>query len=233
MVKKELVRRSPLRILEKSLRGGLGKGNVGVLASRKGVGKTACLVHIATDKLLQDKPVIHVSYASRVDYIIGWYRDIFKEIALMRQLESALEVHDEVIKNRVIMNFKQDAARTDQVLKSIEAMIEYGNFAADTIIMDGYDFARSTAEDLHKFKDFARKMGLEIWVSASLKGDEPLFDEKGVPNELKNYLDQIDVLITLAFRNEHVRLSLVKNYDYPPPGDLKIRLDPKSLLISE
>ena len=233
MVKKELVRRSPLRILEKSLRGGLGKGNVGVLASRKGVGKTACLVHIATDKLLQDKPVIHVSYASRVDYIIGWYRDIFKEIALMRQLESALEVHDEIIKNRVIMNFKQDAARTDQVLKSIEAMIEYGNFAADTIIMDGYDFARSTAEDLQKFKDFARKMGLEIWVSASLKGDEPLFDEKGIPNELKNYLDQIDVLITLAFRNEHVRLSLVKNYDYPPPGDLKIGLDPKSLLISE
>ena len=122
MVKSELIKRSPLRIFEKSIHGGLGAGNIGVLASKKGVGKTACLVHISTDKLFQGKPVIHVSYASRVDYIIGWYEDIFKEIALKRQLESAFEVHDEIIKNRVIMNFKQDAARTDQVLKSIEAI---------------------------------------------------------------------------------------------------------------
>jgi hypothetical protein len=233
MVKEELVRRSPLRILEKSLHGGLGKGNVGVLASRKGVGKTACLVHIATDKLFQDKPVIHVSFASRVDYIIGWYEDIFKEIALKRQLDSALEVHDEIIRNRVIMNFKQDAARTDQVLRSIEAMIDCGKFAANSIIMDGYNFSQSTPEDLQKFKDFSRKIGLEVWISASLKSEEPLFDEKGIPKELINYLDQIDVLITLGYHNDQVRLCLAKNYDSPPLGDLKIGLDPKSLLISE
>jgi len=233
MVKKELVRRSPLRILEKSLHGGLGKGNIGVLASRKGVGKTACLVHIATDKLFQDKSIIHVSYASRVDYIINWYEDIFREIALKRQLESALEVHNEIIRNRVIMNFTQDAARTDQVLKSIEAMIKYGKFAAQAVIMDGYDFARSTVEDLKKFKDFARRAGLEVWISASLKGSEPLFDEKGIPHELEANLAQIDVLLTLAYRSDHIRLSLVKNHDLPAPGDLEIRLDPKTLLISE
>ncbi len=45
MVKSELINRSPLRILEKSIQGGVGKGNIGVIASRKGVGKTACLVH--------------------------------------------------------------------------------------------------------------------------------------------------------------------------------------------
>jgi hypothetical protein len=66
-----------------------------------------------------------------------------------------------------------------------------------------------------------------------LKADDPLFDDKGVPNELKDYLGQIDVLITLAYQGEHVRLSLVKNYDNPSPGDLKIKLDPKTLLISE
>jgi hypothetical protein len=233
MVKQELIRRSPLRILEKAIHGGLKDGNIGVLASRKGVGKTACLVHISTDKLFQDKPVIHVSYASRVDYIITWYEDIFKEIAKKRQLESAVEVHDEIIRNRVIMNFKQDAANTDQVLKTVEAMIDCGDFSADTIMVDGYDFRKSTAEDLQKFKDFAKKMGLRVWFSASLKGNDPLFDDEGLPNELKTYLEQIDVLITLAYQDEHVRLSLVKNFDKPAPGDLKIKLDPKTLLISE
>ena len=71
MIKAELNKRSPLRIFEKSIHGGVGKGNVGVLASRKGVGKTACLVHIATDKLFRDKHVIHVSFSSRVDHIVS------------------------------------------------------------------------------------------------------------------------------------------------------------------
>ena len=70
MVKSELIKRSPLRVFEKSINGGLGKGNLGVLASRKGVGKTACLVHIATDQLFNDKHVIHVSFSSRVDHIV-------------------------------------------------------------------------------------------------------------------------------------------------------------------
>lgn len=95
MVKAELIKRSPLRIFEKSIQGGLGKGNLGILASRKGVGKTACLVHIATDKLFQGKHVIHVSFSARTDHIINWYEDIFKEIAKKQNLESAVTVHDE------------------------------------------------------------------------------------------------------------------------------------------
>jgi KaiC/GvpD/RAD55 family RecA-like ATPase len=105
-VKEELIKRSPLRLLEKSISGGLGKGNIGVLASRKGVGKTACLVHIAADQLLQGKHVIHVSYASRVDHIMTWYEDIFKEIAKKPRMKSALEMSEELIRNRVIMNFR-------------------------------------------------------------------------------------------------------------------------------
>jgi len=233
MVKTELIKRSPLRVLEKSIQGGLVKGTIAVLASRKGVGKTACLVHIATDKLLQGKSVIHVSYSGRTDYIINWYKDLFKEIAKNRQLDSTVEVHEDIIKNRVIMNFKQEGTRTEQVLKSIETMIEHGKFEADTVIVDGYDFSQSSAEDLRKFREFASKAGLEVWFSASLKGNEPLFDEQGIPHELKRFLEEISVLITLSFKNSHVRLHLVKNYNFPPPGKLPLRLDPKTLLIAK
>ncbi len=233
MIREELIHRSPLRILENSIHGGLGKGNIGVLASRKGVGKTACLVHIATDKLFQQKPVIHVSYSSRVDYIINWYEDIFREIAKSLNLESIADVHDEIIKNRVIMNFNQEGTKTEQVLRSLEAMIQYGKFPAEAIIVDGYNFVQSSAEDLEKFKDFAAKMGLEVWFSASLKGDEPLFDEQGLPDELKRHLNKIDVLITLRSIENLVQLRLVKDHDYPSPGELKLGLDPATLLIAE
>ncbi len=231
-VQTEFARRSPIRDMERHIHGGLGKGNLGVLASPKGVGKTACLVHIATDKLFQDKPVIHVSYASRIDYIITWYEDIFREIAGALAAEPPLEVHDEVVKNRVIMNFKQEGTRTEQVLKSLEAMITMGRFAADTVIVDGYDFSLSRPEDLLKFREFAGRLSLEIWFSASLRGDGPLWDDTGTPFLLKDFLPAIDVLITLHAEPDHVRLRVVKDRAYPAAGNLPLKLDPKTLLIA-
>ena len=231
-VKEELIKRSPLRILEKSISGGLGKGNIGVLASRKGVGKTACLVHIAADKLLQGRRVIHVSYASRVDHIITWYEDIFKEIAKKPRMKSALEMSEELSRNRVIMNFKQEGTKTEQVLRSLEAMVVHGQFGAETIIVDGLDFDQAGIEDLTKFKEFAGRLGLEVWCSAALRGGEPLFDERGIPFMLKNYLSAIDVLISLQLHGDHVHFSLVKDHDRLAPKDMRLKLDPKTLLIA-
>jgi hypothetical protein len=233
MVKSELIKRSPLRILENSIHGGVGPGNIGVIASRKGVGKTACLVHIATDKLFQDKHVIHVSFSNRTDHIINWYEDIFKEIAKKRELESAIDIHDELIKHRVIMNFSQEGITAEQIVSSIDAMISHGKFAADTIVVDGYDFNKKNIEGIITVRDFAARLGIEIWISASLKGEEPLFDEKGIPHELKEYLEEIAVLITLKYMGDYVHLKLVKDHDEIPSRDLLLKLDPKTLLIAE
>jgi len=234
MVKNHLIKRSPLRVLEESTHGGPGRGALAVLASPKGVGKTACLVHIATDKLFQGKSVIHVSYASRVDYIITWYEDIFKEIAKNHRLREAVAVHDEIIKNRVIMNFKQDGMKTEQVLRSLEAMITGGKFNAESIIVDGYDFGLAEPADLAKFKEFAGRMGLELWFSASLKETgSVLFGPDGTPVLLAPHVGQIDVLVTLQAKSDAVEIRVVKDHDHPAAGILPIKLDPKTLLIAQ
>ncbi|MFW6137438.1 MAG: hypothetical protein ACOC5U_05090 [Candidatus Aminicenantaceae bacterium] len=233
MNKTELIKDSPLRLLEKSINGGLGRGNIGVFASRKGVGKTACLVHIAIDKLFQDKPVIHVSFSSRVDHIIKWYKDIFREIANRQKLESSTGMHDDIVKNRVIMNFSQAGTSTPQILNSLEALIRYGRFKAETVIVDGFDFSCGTREDLRRFREFADKMNLEVWFSASLKKERELFDEEGIPFELRDFLEGIQVLITLRYQNKHVQLRLAKNHGRSQPEDLQLSLDPATLLIAE
>lgn len=233
MVKSELVKRSPLRIFEKAMHGGLEAGNIGILASRKGVGKTACLVHIATDKLMQGKKVLHVSYAARVDHIINWYEDIFKEISKRRNLENAVDVHDEIIKNRVIMSFSKEGIKIEQVLKSLEAMILEGGFPADMIIFDGFDFVPSSRDDLIKIKDFTQRLKLETWFSASLKAPEPVFNADGFPAELLEVLSVADVLITLRFEGAQVKFHLLKERDVIYKQDMHLILDPKTLLIAE
>ncbi len=232
MVKSELIKRSPLRIFEKSIHGGLGKGHVGVLASRKGVGKTACLVHIATDQLFNEKHVIHVSFSSKVDHIVSWYEDIFGEISKKRELENAVSVHDEIIKNRVIMNFNQAGISTEQILNSVGAMISDGNFAADQVLFDGFDFTIASADDLKKIRNFAEQKGVEVWFSASLKPEEPYFDEAGHPVQLKPFEDSLDVIITLAYDGDHVKLKVVKDRESTELTDMHLMLDPRTMLIA-
>ncbi|MCU0822555.1 MAG: hypothetical protein MUC95_08810 [Spirochaetes bacterium] len=233
MIRTELTNRSPLRILEQSTRGGVGKGNIGIIAARKGVGKTACLVHIATDMLFQGKHVLHISFSANTEHIISWYEDIFNEIAERYKLDNAMDVHDEIIRKRIIMNFNQNGVALTKVAKSVRAMIRDGNFSAESIIIDGYDLSRATVEDLKELKAMALEANLEIWFSASLADGQLQFDENGVPMVLKKIIDEVSILICLRQKDDYIHLELEKDFDIYPSSDLNLKLDPETLLIVE
>ncbi len=230
MVKEELVQRSPLRILEQSLHGGIGTGRINVIASPKGVGKTAVLVHLATDQLFQDQHVVHVSFSAKTDHIISWYEDIFREIAVKRDLSDALEVHDDIIKNRVIMNFSQRGLSAEQFLQSLEAMIVHGGFNARLVVVDGYNFDQGHPESIAAIRRFAEEHGIAFWFSASTEPNE-LTNSNGVPKRLERYDDHLDVLITLSPEGEYVMLHLLKEHGQYPDRDMNLKLDSRSLLI--
>ncbi len=104
----ELNQISPLRVFDEAINGGLGQGNLGVIVSRHGVGKTACLVHLATDKLLRGENVIHVSFSGNVEHVMNWYKEVFREIAEVQSLDDAHNVYSNILANRVVLNFSQD-----------------------------------------------------------------------------------------------------------------------------
>jgi KaiC/GvpD/RAD55 family RecA-like ATPase len=233
MLKEELIAKSPVRLLEKSIEGGLKAGNIGIIASRKGIGKTSVLVQLALDKLLQGEKVIHVSFTAHTSYVISWYENIFSELAKRKNLEKFNEVKDCLVQNRVIMNFAQEAVTIEQILHSLRAMINEGGFKANTLIVDGYDFSRSTGERLAKVKAFAVESGLEVWYSATLAGDEPQIDKNNIPVLLREYLDSIAVLILLEPKAEYIHFTVVKDHNRMNPQDLRLKLDAKTLLIAE
>ncbi|MDG5815485.1 hypothetical protein QA601_10370 [Chitinispirillales bacterium ANBcel5] len=234
MLRNELIKKSPLRILEKSTHDGVGAGNIGVLAARKGVGKTACLVHIATDQLLQKKHVIHVSFASDTSHIVAWYEDIFKEIAQRYKLDNYDELHDESTRNRVIMNFKQYGDTVSKVQNGIRALVKDGHFSADMIIVDGFDFSKSSPEEFQVFKNLAEELNIEVWFSATVRRDDNKTDENGIPLILKSFQDNIAILIQMEPHDTHVHLHLIKDHDIiPAKDDLHLKLDPQTLLIAE
>src|SRR6476469_7700094 len=102
MYRKDVNERSPRRVFEKPMHGGLGRGNVGVVAARAGVGKTALLVQIALDDLLRDRKVLHISHEQAVDHVRAYYDEIFHDLASLSRLEAPDEVHLDVERHRLI-----------------------------------------------------------------------------------------------------------------------------------
>ncbi len=232
---KELNNVSPLRIFEDAINGGLGRGNLGVIVSRHGVGKTACLVHLATDKLFKGESVIHVSFSGNVEHVINWYKEVFREIAEIQSLDDAAMVYNSILANRVVMNFSQEQVPVEKVLSSLESLISQGSFKADCILFDGYKLTVADEDDIIKIKEFAKKMDLEVWFSVSPVNPDVVYDENGVPNTLVKYYDLIDVLVALKYDDkiDKVIMTVVRAHHANVPKPMKVNLDPRTMLISK
>ncbi|MEA5033184.1 MAG: hypothetical protein VB025_13645 [Sphaerochaeta sp.] len=231
----ELNALSPLRAFDESLNGGLGKGNLGVLVSRHGIGKTACLVHLATDKLFRNEHIIHVSFSGNVEHVINWYKEVFRQISENRSLEDAATVYNEILANRVVMNFSQENVSVEKVLSSLETLIRQGSFNADAIMFDGYKLTVATEDDVRKIKQFAMDLRVEVWFSVSPVRPDVQFDDNGVPSTILRYESLIDVLIGLKYNEtmDKVIMTLVKDGETIDPKPMRVTLDPKTMLISE
>jgi len=238
MVLNELIQRSPIRIFEQSIHGGLKAGEIGIIASPNGVGKTSVLVQLALDKLLHGKKVIHVSFTpnrrfEHTNYVQLWYEDIFNEFINKKNLENAAEIKNDIVKNRVQMNFNQDGVTKEQILRSLRAMIIEGGFKADSIIIDGFDFTNTNKESIANVKTFATEMGVSVWYSCSVKDEGVQFDKENIPLVIAPFADLADVVIALQSKAAYVELSISKDRDSIISKSMAMKLDPKTLLILE
>src|SRR5689334_5776609 len=117
MYRKEVNDRSPLRVFEKSMHGGLGRGNVGVIAARAGVGKTPLIVQIALDDLLRDRRVLHISHEHAVDHVRAYYDEIFHDIAVLSKLENTEAEKLDVERHRLIFSLMSQSIASPPSLR--------------------------------------------------------------------------------------------------------------------
>ncbi|MDR0451039.1 MAG: hypothetical protein LBH26_07215, partial [Treponema sp.] len=148
-------------------------------------------------------------------------------------LENSREVKGELVKNRVLMNFNQDGVTGDQILRSLRAMIVEGGFKAESLIIDGFDFAKMDRDRLAKVKEFAGELGLEVWYSCAVPSGEGQYTKQGVPLLIKDYVDLVDSVIVLYPKSDHIEFSVSKDRDTYNPASMALKLDPKTLLILE
>src|SRR5262247_2536711 len=133
MYRKEVNEQSPLRILDKSIHGGLGKGNLGVVMARAGVGKTACLVQIGLDDLMRGKDVLHVALGQTLEHVQSWYDALFDDLAERTHLEDKEDTRAGVARRRVIKTYGDHHLPPDRLEKAIAMFQEHLGFKPSAI----------------------------------------------------------------------------------------------------
>jgi hypothetical protein len=245
MYAKEVNDQSPLRILEKSIHGGLGKGNLGVVMARAGVGKTACLVQIALDDLLRGRDVLHVALGQTVEHVQSWYDALFDDLAARTSLADKEAVRANLAKHRVIKSYADPQLSPERLEKAIAMFKQHMGFTPQAIVIDGYDWTggreldpgRSlvplapVAAELGGFKAIARRLGAELWISAqthrSVTGKHPT----QITPPCAAYVDLIDVALFLEPHGDHVDVRLLKDHGDTTPHDTHLHLHSDTMRI--
>jgi hypothetical protein len=132
MQKEELIKNNPLRVLN-PLDETLPDHRMGLVMARAGLGKTAILVQIAMDSMLRDQKVLHVSIGEDLGKAKAWYDDIFKYIAEGFQLENTAEVENDLMRNRIIMTFKESAFSRPKLEERLNDLVYQNIFRPDRL----------------------------------------------------------------------------------------------------
>src|SRR5512133_887962 len=225
MIRQEAILQSPLRILDRSIRGGLGKGHLGLIMAPAGVGKSACLVQIGLDALLRQKPVLHVAVGQSVEHVSARYDALFDELAERVDLADRRGVRESVARRRLIWSLDAGfgARGLDEAIAAFEAHL---GLAPAVVLVDGFQWREpEVAGIIGAVKASAARVGAELWMTAR----DARGEELGPPRRIAPLSDAcaalVDIGVFLEPHGRYARLTLVKDFDRFPATDVPLVIE--------
>ena len=224
MIKQDLINTSPVRFFENASKSALKEGQMGLITAKKGLGKTSILVQFAIDALLHDKHLVHVSFDQKSSNVIAWYESVLSEIGKKKNIDEMNLLNEEIFRNRIILNFNQDAFTLPKVVNTLKTLKE-GGVKVGTLIIDGGDMDKISSQDIKTVSDFAKKEGIAVWFSGTNENSELT---KTVSPELLPFFDTV---CHISSDGKSGILSILKS-DGKIIQTTAVRLDSKTMLMT-
>jgi hypothetical protein len=226
MFRRYLNARSPLRLLEKGLHGGLGRGNLGLVLAAHGVGKSSFVVGVALDELLRGKPVLHVALDHTVQHVRDHYDTVFEDLANTTHLDNPSVVRAEIDRLRRIRVYSPGNFDPKRLREALDLEAELGD-RPELIVVDGLDVERCSREEWQEWAALAREADAELWITTHAP-DERI---PSLPAALRGVEHLFGVILALEPDHESVALRALKDHDNPDVTALHVALDPRTLLL--
>ncbi len=227
----DLTINNPLRALGLAeQKGGTVRTMMGLVMARAGLGKTAILVQFALDCMLLGNKVLHVSIGEGVDKTRAWYDDILSLLTDGEKIESI----PEVMKNRMIMTFKESSFSKAKLEERLNDLVQQNVYKPECLIIDGYDFESNDKESLEELRTFMYGRGLKmIWFSAvSHRGDNRVSLD-GVPAPCHEVDNLFDTVLLIKPEGEAMKLNILKCDSCSVDPGSTLLLDPSTMLIQQ
>ena len=232
MLKEDLIKKNPLRVLNPLSVETLPDHRMGLVMARAGLGKTAILGQIAMDSMLRNQKVLHVSIGEGLEKAKAWYEDIYKYIAEGFQLDNAPEIESELMRNRMIMTFKEAAFSRPKLEERLNDLVYQNIFRPDIVVVDGYDFAEADYDSIMDLKEMMAAMNVQGWFSALRHRDDKRVSVAGVPAPCHEVDGLFDTVILLQPEKDSILLNIIKD-EYDGAAGKILNLDPSTMMVME
>lgn len=227
MLKQDLILRNPLRLLGQENDTIIQPGSFGAVLARHGVGKTALVVQIAMNSLLQQKNVLHISLNEPVGKVSLWYQEVFERLAHQYEVPQIDQLWDTIAPHRFIMTFQVEGFSGPKLEERLTDLTSQNIFIPDMIIIDGLPVDGTGRADLEELKQLAKTQNMPIWFTITThRHEEPAAD--GLPVQLSPVQDLFDAAISLEPVKETIYIKALKGSANP---DATLTLDPATMLI--
>ncbi len=225
MVVEDLAGNSPLRVLK-----GKQSYRMGLVMARAGLGKTAVLVQIAMDIMLQDMKVLHVNIGESLEKTKAWYDDIYDYLTLGNKVSNAVEAKDSVMRNRMIMTFKEDVFSRARLEERLNDLVYQNIFHPDCLVIDGLNLGSIKREALEDLSQLAKSMNVQSWFTALTHRNDDRVSDNGVPAPFHEVDDIFHTVIVLQPEEGAIKLNIVKDSIGNAAGT-NLNLDPSTMMV--
>jgi hypothetical protein len=228
MLKNDLILRNPLRLMGHENEAIVPEGGFGAVLARAGVGKTALIVQVALNTMLQQKNVLHVSLADPVDKVNLWYQEVLNSLAHQYHVRQIKELWESVQMHRFIMTFKVEGFSVPKLEERVKDLTEQSIFNPHMVIIDGLPFDEQLRGPLEGLKTFSERHRLHLWFTVTTHRHEAP-DENGMPIQLSAVADLFDAAIQLQPEGNKIHIRSLKGGPEALGNDQL--LDPATMLI--
>ncbi len=229
MLIKELILQNPLRLMGTKTEDLPSAGGFSAVLARAGVGKTAFLVQLALNNLLQDINVLHISLDDPVNKVSLWYKEVFQHLTKSHDPKEVSQVWETILPKRFIMTFKVEGFSVPKLEERLTDLKEQNIFSPRMVFIDGLPFKEDIRETLSELKVLAKNHSLHVWFTVvTHRHEKPGLNN--MPARLSSVEDLFDVAIQLQPKDKEIYVKTIKGgptgSDHPA-----LLIDPSTMLI--
>lgn len=195
------------------LNGGLGRGELGVVAANTGVGKSHFLVSIGAEALRRGKNVVHYTFELTETAVGIRYDSHLTGIPsneIQDSKEEVLEKYKEMELGKLIIKEYPTGAATVNTIRNHLEKLSLKGFTPNMLLIDYADIMRSTREYdalrlelkliYEELRNLAMEKNIPIWTASQANRDSSNSDVVGLENMSESYGKAMvaDVVISLS-----------------------------------